>query len=191
MKQNITYTFAGKKYKNKEDCPITDPLTDQTSTDLYPNENKDNKVIVGIDPGASGGVAWIDQNTNIFQKSCPKTDIEMANLIKEIKRKTFGKLKAYIELVHAFPTDGRSSAFKFGKNYGTWLGILASFNIEPIFVTPQKWQKAYGELPKVKKERKNEMKKIASELSGLKATLKTSDAILITLYGYNWDTYNG
>jgi len=45
-------------------------------------------------------------------------------------------------------------------------------------------------LPKVKKERKNEMKKIASELSGLKATLKTSDAILITLYGYNWDTYN-
>ena len=75
--------------------------------------------------------------------------------------------------------------FKFGTNYGKWQGILASFGIEPIFVTPQKWQKSYGELPKIKKERKNEMKNIARKLSGLKVTLKTADAILIAIYGYS------
>ena len=149
-----------------------------------------NKIIIGIDPGASGGVSWIDSHCNeIYSKPCPKTNIEMAQLIRDIVNvnsdTNIAHSQVYIELVHAFPTDGRSSVFKFGRNYGTWLGILASFDIEPIFVTPQKWQKSYGELPKNKKEKKNEMKNIARSLSGLKVTLKTADAILITIYGYN------
>ena len=145
-----------------------------------------NEIIVGIDPGASGGVSWIDSHSNeIYTEPCPKTNIEMAELIRNIvKNDTIG-VQAYLELVHAFPTDGRSSLFKFGTNYGKWQGILASFGIEPIFVTPQKWQKSYGELPKIKKERKNEMKNIARKLSGLKVTLKTADAILIAIYGYS------
>jgi len=145
-----------------------------------------NKIIIGIDPGASGGVSWINSHSNeIYTEPCPKTNIEMAELIRNIvKNDTIG-VQAYLELVHAFPTDGRSSLFKFGTNYGKWQGILASFGIEPIFVTPQKWQKSYGELPKIKKERKNEMKNIARKLSGLKVTLKTADAILITIYGYS------
>ena len=145
-----------------------------------------NKIIIGIDPGASGGVSWIDSHSNeIYTEPCPKTNIEMAELIRNIvKNDTIG-VQAYLELVHAFPTDGRSSLFKFGTNYGKWQGILASFGIEPIFVTPQKWQKSYGELPKIKKERKNEMKNIARKLSGLKVTLKTADAILIAIYGYS------
>ena len=145
-----------------------------------------NEIIIGIDPGASGGVSWIDSHSNeIYTEPCPKTNIEMAELIRNIvKNDTIG-VQAYLELVHAFPTDGRSSLFKFGTNYGKWQGILASFGIEPIFVTPQKWQKSYGELPKIKKERKNEMKNIARKLSGLKVTLKTADAILIAIYGYS------
>ena len=145
-----------------------------------------NEIIIGIDPGASGGVSWINSHSNeIYTEPCPKTNIEMAELIRNIvKNDTIG-VQAYLELVHAFPTDGRSSLFKFGTNYGKWQGILASFGIEPIFVTPQKWQKSYGELPKIKKERKNEMKNIARKLSGLKVTLKTADAILIAIYGYS------
>ena len=52
------------------------------------------------------------------------------------------------------------------------------------FVTPQKWQKHFGELPKIKKDRKNKLKEIASKKSKLKATLNTSDAICIAVYGY-------
>jgi hypothetical protein len=149
-----------------------------------------NEIIIGIDPGASGGVSWINSDCNeICAEPCPKTNIGMAQLIRNIvgvnQKTNITGVQAYLELVHAFPTDGRSSLFKFGTNYGKWQGILASFGIEPIFVTPQKWQKSYGELPKIKKERKNEMKNIACELSGLKVTLKTADAILIAIYGYN------
>jgi hypothetical protein len=70
---------------------------------------------------------------------------------------------AYIEKVHAMPHDGRSSLFKFGVNYGAWLGILHSKQIPVIEVSPQKWMKFWeiklGEkLPKVKKDRKNKLK---------------------------------
>ena len=67
--------------------------------------------------------------------------------------------------VHAMPHDGRSSLFKFGVNYGAWLGILHSLNTinQIVEVSPQKWMKFWenkiGEkLPKVKKDRKNKLK---------------------------------
>ena len=67
-------------------------------------------------------------------------------------------------------------------NFGIWQGILIALDIETILVTPQKWQKDF-ELPKDKKERKRRLKEIATEKSGLKATLLTADAICIALYG--------
>ena len=138
------------------------------------------KLIIGIDPGKSGGVAWIYDNGLVNCRNCPDDIEQMADLIRRLQK---NKSICYLESVHAFPTDGRSSAFKFGMNFGMWQGILSSFNVEVILVTPQKWQKYLGDLPKNKKERKNMIKQIASELSGLKATLKTADAICFAYYG--------
>jgi hypothetical protein len=140
------------------------------------------KMIIGIDPGKSGGIAWIYEDGLVNCKNCPDDTKQMADLIRSLQKNN-NKIICYLESVHAFPTDGRSSAFKFGMNFGMWQGILSSFNIEVVLVTPQKWQKHFGDLPKNKKERKNMIKQIASELSGLKATLKTADAICITYYG--------
>jgi len=145
-----------------------------------------SEMIIGIDPGKSGGVAWI-HNSKLYAKNCPDDVDQMSQLIKDIikiKTRQTQQSICYLEAVHAFPTDGRSSAFKFGMNFGIWQGILSSLNIKIVLVTPQKWQKLLGELPKNKKERKNMMKQIASDLSGLKATLKTADAILLALHGY-------
>ena len=71
-------------------------------------------------------------------------------------------------------------------NYGIWRGILCAFGIKTELVTPQAWQKTFGELPKIKQERKRKLKEIATKLSAIKATLKTADAICIALYGYNF-----
>ena len=62
-----------------------------------------NEIIIGIDPGASGGVSWIDSHSNeIYTEPCPKTNIEMAELIRNIvKNDTIG-VQAYLELVHAY-----------------------------------------------------------------------------------------
>jgi len=146
------------------------------------------KHIIGIDPGKGGGIGrmiMVDRPIWSAYK-CPKTIDEMVELIKLFKR--FGEYPiCYLESVHAFPTDGRSSAFKFGENFGVWKGILSSFEIETILVTPQKWQKHFGELPKVKQERKNTLKQIAIDRTGIKATLNTADAICIAVYGYEYE----
>ena len=148
-------------------------------------------IIIGIDPGASGGAAVYDEDDHVlYTHKCPDNTKAMTAIINSAKARSWiddQKLMCVIEKVHAFPTDARSSAFKFGMNFGIWQGILSSFNVEVVLVTPRKWQRHFGELPKIKKERKNKMKQIATELSGLKATLKTADAILLTIYGYSMD----
>ena len=141
---------------------------------------------IGIDPGKGGGVAIVyfgERYKKWVAHKCPKTIKEMSILLKMFNHIS-PNAKCFIESVHAFPTDGRSSAFKFGMNFGIWQGILESLNIETVLVTPQKWQKEL-ELSKNKQERKNQLKEIAIKVSGLKATLHTSDAICIAKWGLN------
>ena len=83
--------------------------------------------------------------------------------MKMIQDKWNGKPVAYLEQVHAFPTDGRSSAFKFGTNYGVWQGFLGALDIECNLVSPQVWMKPLG-LSKDKKLRKNEIKAMAQKI---------------------------
>jgi len=146
-----------------------------------------NKITIGIDPGKGGGVAVYDGYTSKYTAyNCPDTVEGMVNIIKLWSERA-SKTICYLERVHAFPTDGRSSAFKFGMNYGIWQGILESFNVNIVLITPQAWQKYFaeehGKFSKIKQERKKELKVIATNKSGLKATLKTADAILICEYG--------
>jgi len=146
-------------------------------------------IIIGIDPGKSGGIASLDTEKagylNAFK--CPDSPIKMSGIIASITNNAYidgTEIKVYIENVHAFPTDGRSSAFKFGANFGMWLGVLAAHRIEPVKVAPITWMKGIQPLPKIKKERKLELKRLASEMfPNHKITLSTADAVLIAVYG--------
>ena len=106
-------------------------------------------IYIGIDPGVSGGVALITDNSEKFNKllglnKCPGTVSDMPELLNF--NKTI-KMTAVIEKVHSMPQQGVASTFKFGMNYGQWLGILAALQIPYIEVTPQKWMKHFGGLP--------------------------------------------
>ena len=146
------------------------------------------RVFIGIDPGASGGVTAII-NTNIpkiIWCSAFKDLNHVKSCFDFLKSQKIG-LHALIENVHAFPTDGRSSAFKFGKNAGQWEGLLAAYDIPLEKVVPHKWMSWYEKMPKDKQERKNRLKTLAQEIldkydANQKATLKTADAILIANY---------
>jgi hypothetical protein len=144
-------------------------------------------IIIGIDPGAKGGVAIFDEEENIMiLEKCPETPREMAAIINSAKVMKNGNVTCVIEKVHAFPTDARSSAFKFGCNFGKWLGILGAYDIPTIEVTPQVWMKPLQPLPKIKRERKNELKKIAINLFPKnKVTLSTADAALMVVWYVN------
>ena len=100
-----------------------------------------------------------------------------------------------MEHVHAMPHDGRSSLFKFGTNYGKWLGILGAFKVPTTLVSPQRWMKYWKDklnikLSKDKSSRKRELKEIASHYTDKKITLYNADAILITMYGL-FDKHEG
>ena len=147
--------------------------------------------IIGIDPGASGALCFTNsEEQDIHTHKCHKL-ISGRRLSVSMALNAYKSKKAivYIEKVHAMPHDGRSSLFKFGVNYGAWLGILASYQIHTIQVSPQKWMnywqnKKQTKLPKIKKERKHMLKLWADEMSNIdKITLYNADAILIALYG--------
>ena len=145
-------------------------------------------MIIGIDPGKSGGI--VTMNTRyVSMEKCPPEPTGMASIITSAKNTAYiegESIEAFIEKVWAFPTDTRSSSFKFGTNYGMWIGILASNKIPYTEVVPQVWMRDYQPLPKIKKERKNMLKQIAQEKFPIhRVTLHTSDAALIALWGQN------
>jgi len=125
----------------------------------------------------------------VSMAKCPSEPTGMADLISAAKNTAYiegESINAVIEKVWAFPTDTRSSSFKFGTNYGMWIGILASHKISYTEVVPQVWMKEYQPLPKIKQERKRMLKQIAQEkFPHNKVTLNTSDAALIALWGQN------
>ena len=149
--------------------------------------------ILGIDPGASGAIAYFKSDdvkydiNAITAYKCPDSVEDMARIVENCLSEN--RLYAYIEQVHAMPHDGRSSLFKFGTNYGKWLGILGAHGIDTIYVSPQKWMKWWEvrmgtKLPKIKKDRKNMLKSWAQQCTSQKVTLYNADAILIAMYGY-------
>lgn len=146
------------------------------------------RAFIGIDPGASGGIAMITVDHLWYAERFPidkspyKAKQIFNHMVLTSKNEGF-LVDIYLERVHAMPTDGRSSAFKFGMNYGMWFGITANYELN--LVTPQKWQSHYGELPKDKTLKKRKLKEIATEMvnNDVKPTLCTSDAILIANYG--------
>jgi len=149
-------------------------------------------IAVGIDPGKSGGLVKIhSKNYECSLHKCPSTTQEMASLLRTAKNSAFVDdlpILIAIEKVHAFPTDARSSAFKFGMNYGMWLGIIGALSIPVIKVAPQTWMKSYAPLPKEKQERKRKIKEIAIEIFSKvynnenRITYAVSDAALIALW---------
>lgn len=96
---------------------------------------------LGADPGQGGGYAIISEDLSDARAWRYPDDVFcLAADLKELPHEQIAL--AAIERVHAMPKQGVSSTFKFGQNYGGWLGILATLNIPVVTVTSRKWQKA-------------------------------------------------
>ena len=154
-------------------------------------------IVIGIDPGKSGGIVIIKQNKNIEKSSmvemhkCPTSAVEMSSILRSARNTAWvenDKIVVAIEKVWAFPTDARSAAFKFGVNYGMWLGIIGSLNLPFMEVIPKVWMKSYAPVPKDKKERKQYLKDTCISfyrdifLYKDRITYAVSDAALIALW---------
>lgn len=140
---------------------------------------------IGIDPGKSGGIAWITDGKPCVEKM-PGSLRDLWDLICDITnhpRSTVDgrKFKAFIEQVHSSPQMGVKSAFTFGNGFGHLEMALTAAGIPFERVRPQKWQQVMGCLTKGDK---NVSKRRAQELfPQLKVTHATADALLIADYG--------
>lgn len=140
-------------------------------------------IIIGIDPGNNGGIAWIRNGETCVEKM-PETLTDLWDLINDIGTMTSlarPRWQAYIEEVHSSPQMGVKSAFTFGNGFGHLEMALTAAGIPFERVRPQAWQKAMGCLTKGDK---NVSKRRAQELfPQLKITHATADALLIAEYG--------
>ena len=146
------------------------------------------KIYIGVDPGKSGGVAFI-LGDSMYCFKCPSTAHDMVEEINFCKKLgTEYKTLAVVEKVWSFPGQGVRSVFTFGQNYGTWIGILSTLEIPYKLVVPNKWMAHFGKMPKDKRDRKNYIKSIAQQMyPGGRITLATSDAVLLAIYAKETD----
>jgi Holliday junction resolvasome RuvABC endonuclease subunit len=96
---------------------------------------------IGIDPGISGGIAFISGDA----KDCfayALKDMTPMDIVYELELQLafINVKKCIIEAVHSMPKQGVKSTFTFGQNYGMLIGILSALKIPYDKVSPVKWQ---------------------------------------------------
>lgn len=164
---------------------------------------------LGIDPGASGGLALLnDYDDSVWFKPTPHSELDIWNCISGML--TDHGLDIYgastheeelplicsIEKVGGYVGKEQpgSAMFNFGWSYGglrmVVVGLLGTL---PQEITPQEWQKGLGIPPRKKSVKgqegesqsqfKRRLKKQAETLfPNLHITLQTCDALLIATY---------
>jgi crossover junction endodeoxyribonuclease RuvC len=105
----------------------------------------DARCILGIDPGASGAIAFYftDAPDRVSVHDVPTVDGAISSALLADLIRTHGPSIAVIEAVSAMPGQGVSSMFNFGKAFGQAIGVVGTLKIPAHFVTPSKWKKHF------------------------------------------------
>lgn len=105
--------------------------------------------VVGIDPGLSGAIACVSDDTVIVWDTPTFEVVKGKKKRRQINATMFASILAeaspdhvVIEQVNAMPGQGVSSMFNFGRSLGVAEGVVGAMRIPLTMVTPQKWKKA-------------------------------------------------
>lgn len=148
----------------------------------------DESVVLGVDPGNSGALALLRDSGKIEIIKLDQEDEPVVEAVRVWKSR-FQHITAFIESVHAFPGQGVSSSFNFGRSYGFLVGMLLALKIRVVLTSPQRWQKAMGcarpqGVKESQTEHKNRTKARAQQLfPNIKITHAIADSLLIAEYG--------
>lgn len=157
--------------------------------------------MLGIDPGVDGAIAVFDADGNLVDmhdmpamvvstSGKSKREVDPEGLAKILVPLTHydgaGHGVATVEHVHAFPKQGVTSSFNFGKAYGIVLGALAACDVKVHLVSPNKWKPGL-DIPTGKDgslQRATELMPDAAYWWPLKKHDGRAEAALIGYYGY-------
>lgn len=152
-------------------------------------------MFLGIDPGVSGGVAWIDGH-NINARKMPDTERDLWDLFSYLHGLCTPQSIAYIERLGGMPRDENGRAkqspttmFKMGTSYGGLRMAIIGNAIPLEEVAATKWQPMFSLTRTDKNEsqtdKKNRHKAKAQMLfPNMKVTHHISDALLIAEYAH-------
>jgi len=151
-------------------------------------------IILGIDPGLSGALAFYNTQTGdvtvvdmstveVIRNGKKKNEVSPQLLSDEIVNWPVDK--AFVERVGAMPGQGVTSVFSFGRSVGIVEGILASFDIPTTIVPPVTWQKGVNLRGGKDGSRERAMQLFPRQASlfARKKDDGRSDASLIAYYG--------
>ena len=107
-------------------------------------------IVVGIDPGANGALAFLKDGQLIGMVDMPTTVVKRGSReVREVNAPGLANIlrahdadAAYLEQVGAMPGQGVSSMFAFGRAVGVLEGALACAGVPVTKVPPQTWQRA-------------------------------------------------
>ena len=150
-------------------------------------------IYIAVDPGSTSGAITVMQTSddNVVRlldiHMMPKTEQDIKNVFSDLQvngnESILPNIKAIIESVHAFPGQGVTSMFSFGRNYGFLRGVLVSLRIPFIEVTPQKWMKYFGFKRNKNEDKKKHKLRILQKAQNLyphpSVVLQTADSLML------------
>jgi crossover junction endodeoxyribonuclease RuvC len=152
-------------------------------------------VILGVDPGLSGALAFMDADGNIETIDMPvhrlkrggkvRRELNLSTLARLIDDRASGITHAYVELAGARPGQGVSSMFNFGRTYGATLGILAANFVPVTTVASGRWKRSLG-VPAAKDGSRARASELMPRHAGLWIRVRDdgrAEAAMIALYG--------
>ena len=152
-------------------------------------------IIIGIDPGVSGGISILENKKVIEVYDMPTmidgkknkrqvNGAQVANIIKE-KLDDNKETVVVVEHVNAMPGQGVTSMFNFGQSFGVIKGICSALSLPIYFVRPTKWKKHFNLIKTNKDASRTKAIEIYPGISHKISRKKDSnkaDAILIARY---------
>lgn len=146
-----------------------------------------NICVAGIDPGASGAVAFLFSGNpgTVSAQDMPLADgkvcgAQLADILRVMKPDY-----AFIEYVASRPKQGVASAFNFGVSYGVAKGVVLALGIPLHPVTPKVWKGGFRLTSDKEKSRALALHTWPSraELFKRKKDENRAEAALIALHG--------
>ena len=110
-------------------------------------------LILGIDPGSSGGLAIVESNNNFLPKIIWASKMPVVNIygkkIIDVMKVSVALQEhsiavTIIEKVHAMPRQGVSSSFQFGRSFGGIEALSYIYTQRVDYVPPAVWKKSLG-----------------------------------------------
>lgn len=148
---------------------------------------EDNRYVLGIDPGLSGGLVLLCMGGDVVDVCrMPSTPYDILCCLRGYVSR--GHVVCYMEKVGTgMPGQSSKATATFARHNGHLEMALLALGVRTIEVTPSKWMKSFQlgrSSDYCKTEWKNRLKSCAQQLFPReRVTLYVSDALLIAEYG--------